>query len=166
VSRSFELFQLPFVRTFQQHVRTTLSVRPATGFLSKTQIWEVRCNRPDDVESHPDALIHKASIAFKIQTSGRQTSWSGCASIRYENCVHQINRPDDHFIGPKARSLDMEIAYSESATLQTWLKTGKNFKQILESRSHSCPSGRPMTTIRMTPRFCQARRSVEPTAYK
>jgi len=68
VSRSFELFQLTSVRTFQQHVWTTLSVRPATGFLSKTQIWEVPCNCPDDVKSRLDAFIHKASIAFKIQT--------------------------------------------------------------------------------------------------
>jgi hypothetical protein len=51
---------------FQQHVRTTLSVRPAMGFLSKTQTWEDHCNRPDDVDSRPDALIHKASCAFKI----------------------------------------------------------------------------------------------------
>jgi hypothetical protein len=81
VLRSFELFQSTSVWTFQQHVQTILSVRPAMGFPSKTQIWEVCCNRPD-------ALIHKASIAFKIQTSGR-------ACIRYGNCVHQINRPDD-----------------------------------------------------------------------
>jgi len=77
LSRSFELLQLAFVRKFQQHIRTTLSVRPATVFLSKTQIWEDCCNRPDDVDSRPDALIHKASRAFKIQTSGRQPSWSG-----------------------------------------------------------------------------------------
>jgi hypothetical protein len=69
MSKRFELFQLAFVRTFQQHVRATLSVRPAMGFLSKTQIWEDRCNRPNDVDSRPDALIHKASITFKIQMS-------------------------------------------------------------------------------------------------
>jgi hypothetical protein len=34
-------------------------------FPSKTQLWEDRCNRPDDVDSRPDALILKASIAFK-----------------------------------------------------------------------------------------------------
>jgi hypothetical protein len=47
-------------------------------FLSKTQILEDHCNRSDDVDSHPDALIHKASIAFKIQMSGRQgnTVWT------------------------------------------------------------------------------------------
>jgi len=38
VSKSFELLQLASVETFQQHVWTTLSVRPAMGFLSKTQI--------------------------------------------------------------------------------------------------------------------------------
>jgi hypothetical protein len=40
-------------------------------------------------------------------------------SIRYENCVHQINRPDDHSFGPDARSLNMEIVCSGSATVQT-----------------------------------------------
>jgi len=74
MSRSFDLFQLASVWMFMQHVWTTLSVRPPTGFLSKTQIWEDRCKRPDDVDSLPDALIHKASCAFKIQTSGRQHS--------------------------------------------------------------------------------------------
>jgi len=46
------------------------------GFLSKIQIWEDRCNRPGDMDSRPDVLIHKASRAFKIQMSGRQSSWS------------------------------------------------------------------------------------------
>jgi len=71
MSRSFELLQLASVQTFQQHVQTTLSVRPAMEFFSQTQIWEDRCNCPNDVDSRPDALIHKASITFKIQTSGR-----------------------------------------------------------------------------------------------
>jgi hypothetical protein len=75
------------------------------GFLSKTQIWEDCCNRSDDVDSRLDALIHKASIALKIQTSGR-------ASIRYGNCMHQINHPD-------VRSLGMEITCSGSATVRT-----------------------------------------------
>jgi hypothetical protein len=82
------------------------------GFLSKTQIWEESCNCPDDVDSHLDVLIHKASRAFKIKTSGRQSSWFGRASYIYENCVHQINLPDDMFYGPDARRLHMEIACS------------------------------------------------------
>jgi hypothetical protein len=38
------------------------------GFPSKTQIWEDHYNRLDDVDSRPDALICKASIAFNIHT--------------------------------------------------------------------------------------------------
>jgi hypothetical protein len=124
VSISFELPQLASVWTFQQHVWTTLSVRQASGFLSKTQLWEVRCN-------HPDALIHKASIPFKIQTSGHQSSWSECASIRYGNCVHQINRPNDHPLCPDARSLGMEITCNGSATVQM---TGHHFPDAAQIR--------------------------------
>jgi hypothetical protein len=70
VSRSFELFQLASVRTSQQCVRTSFNVRLAMGFLSKTQIWEDSCNHPDDVDSCSDALIYKASCAFKVQPFG------------------------------------------------------------------------------------------------
>jgi hypothetical protein len=119
VSRSFELFQLASVRTFRQYIRTTLSVQQASGFLSKTQLWEDCCNRLDDVDSHPDALIDKASIAIQMQTSGRRSLWLKRACIRYGNCVHQINHLDDHSLGPDARSLSMEITCSESATVRT-----------------------------------------------
>lgn len=119
VSRSFELFQLAYIRTFQQHVRTTLNVRSAMGFLSKTQIWEDLCNCPDNVDSRSDALIYMASCAFKIQTSGLQHSWSRCASYIYGNCMHLINRPDDYSLSPDLRSLNMEIAYNWSVTVQT-----------------------------------------------
>jgi hypothetical protein len=95
-----------------QHVRMPLNVRLAMRFLSKTQIWEDGCNRPDDVDSHPNAFIHKASRSFKIKTSRRQSSWSERASYIYGNYMHQINRSNDMFYGPDARSLDMEIAYS------------------------------------------------------
>jgi hypothetical protein len=84
----------------------------ALGFLSKTQIWEDCCNRPDNVDSHLDTLIHKASIAIQIQTSGRQSPWSGHASIRYGNCVHLISHLDDHPSDLDARSLYMEITCS------------------------------------------------------
>jgi hypothetical protein len=86
------------------------------GFDSKTQLWEDDCNRSDDVDSRPDALIHKASITFKIQMSRRQSSWSGRASIRYGNCVHLINSSDDH---SDARRLGMEITCSGSAIIRT-----------------------------------------------
>jgi hypothetical protein len=72
------------------------SVFDKLHFLYKAQIWEDRCNRPDDVDSCLDALIHKAGIAIQIQTFGRQSAWSRRACIRYGNCVHQINRSDNH----------------------------------------------------------------------
>jgi hypothetical protein len=139
VSRSFELLQLASVRTFQQHVRTTLSVRPAIGFLSKAQIWEDHCNRPDDVDSRSDALIHKPSCAFKIHASGKQPSWSRHASYLYGNCVHLINRPDNHSLGldqlwdffPKHRYRKIV------ATIQTmWIpvRTRSSIRQVAHSK--------------------------------
>jgi hypothetical protein len=117
VSRSFELLYLASVRTFQQHVRTTLSVRQASGFLSKTQLWEVHCNHPNDMDSHPDALIHKASISFKIQTSGRQSSWSKPAKPWYGNYLQRkCDRSDDR-APPSGRGTNQErisAKFSES----------------------------------------------------
>jgi hypothetical protein len=46
------------------------------------------------VDSRPDALIHKASIAIQIQSSGRQSAWSGLAFNRYGNYVFNFNRPE------------------------------------------------------------------------
>jgi len=145
VSRSLELLQLASVQTFQQHVRTTLSVLPAMGLLSKTQILEDRYNRLDDVDSRPDALIHKASIAFKFQTFGRQSSWSERTSIRYGNCVHQINRSVGHSFGPNARSLNMEIACSGSATIRT---TGHHRPDAAQIRKEFQRNfGKPITQL-------------------
>jgi len=120
----------------------------------QTQIWEDYCNCPDDVDFHLDALIHKASIAIQIQTSGR-------ASIRYGNYVHQISRSDDHPSGPDARSLYMEITCSERGTVLTIgqhcpdvaLKQERFSANFSKFQSHSCPSGRPMTTIRTASSF-------------
>jgi len=84
--------------------------------------------------------------------------WTG-SSIR-QVAHSKFRRPDislhglvDHSLGLDVRSLDMEIACSWSATVRTRLKLGKNFNEILESRSHSCPFGRLMSTVQTTPRF-------------
>jgi hypothetical protein len=108
MSRSFELFQIAFVRTSQQHVQIPLSVRQVERFLSKTQIWEDSCNRPNDMCSCPDAILDKASRAYKVQLSERQSSWFGRSSFIYGNCVHQFNRPDVNLHDPNAQSLDMK----------------------------------------------------------
>jgi hypothetical protein len=96
VSRSFELFQLASVRTFQQPVRTTLNVRPSFRFSFQNQIWEDCCNRPDEVDSHPDALLLKASLRFKFNRPDANLPWSGRAYDRYGNCVQQITCLDGH----------------------------------------------------------------------
>jgi hypothetical protein len=150
VSRSFELLQLAYVRMIQQPVRTTLNVRSSFRVSFQTQIWEDCCNRPDDVDSRPDTLIHKASIAIQIQMSGRQLAWSGRACIRYGNCMHQIDHPDAHPPSPDAQSLYMEITCSERATVRKTvphrpdaaLKQERFLAKFLEFRSHICPSGR------------------------
>jgi hypothetical protein len=98
-------------------------------FYFHDQIREDWCNRPDNVDSRLDVLIHKARIAFQIQPFGRQSalsgcafnrygncefnfnrldaclSWSGRALIWYGNCMLKINRPDGHPLGPDARTL-------------------------------------------------------------
>jgi hypothetical protein len=126
MSRSFELLQLASVRTFQQPVRTTLSVRSSFRISLQTQRWEDCCNRPDNVDSRLDALIYKASITIQIQPSGRQSSWSGREKIKYGNCVHQITCPDDHPPGLDARSLYMKITCSKRATVRTTRQYGPN----------------------------------------
>jgi hypothetical protein len=89
------------------------------GFCFKTQLWEDGPNRPDDVWSRLDDVLHKASRAYKVQPSGRQFSWSGRSSIIYGNCVHQFNRPDISLQGLDAKSLIMVIMCSRSATVRT-----------------------------------------------
>jgi hypothetical protein len=63
VSRSFELLQLASVRTIQQPIRTTLSVRSSFRISFQTQIWEDCCNRPDDVDSRTDTRASDMEIA-------------------------------------------------------------------------------------------------------
>jgi hypothetical protein len=68
------LFQLASVRTTQQPIWTTLSVRSSFRFSFQKQIWEYCCNSPDDVESCPDALLLKASSQFKLNCSDARTT--------------------------------------------------------------------------------------------
>jgi hypothetical protein len=64
------LFQVASVRMFQQHVRTPLSDRSASDSF-QVQLRDDCFNRSDDVDSLPDALIHKARIAIQISPFGR-----------------------------------------------------------------------------------------------
>jgi len=51
----------------------------------QVQLWEDWCNRPDDVDSRPDALLLKARITIQIQLSGRQ-------SAIVQTCDQQIQK--------------------------------------------------------------------------
>jgi len=66
----------------------------------------------------------------------------------------------------KLRTTKVRPSGRQGNTVRTRLKSRKNFNEILESRSHSCSSGCPMTTVQTTPRFYQAIRLFEPAAYK
>jgi len=114
-----------------QHVRTTLSVRQALGFLSKAQLLEDRCNHPDDVDFRPNALIHKASIAIQIQTSGRRSSWSGRACIKSTiwmiiPCSGRVKPLYGNYLQRKCDRLDNRAPPSGRGS-----KTGKNFSEII-----------------------------------
>jgi hypothetical protein len=47
-------------------------------------------------------VLYKARRAYKVQLSGRQSSWSGRSRFIYRNCMHQFNRPDISHQGPAA----------------------------------------------------------------
>jgi hypothetical protein len=173
VSRSFELLQLVSVWTFQQPVRTTLSVRPKLQIF-QNHIWEDCCNRSDDVDSRPDALLRKASSQFKFNRPDASLPWSRRVYDRYGNYVQRITRPDSHPPGPDSRSLYKEITCSGRATIQTIvphrpnavLKQERFSTKILKFWSYSCPSGRPMTTVRTAPSFIKPDAHFESSAYK
>jgi hypothetical protein len=61
----------------------------------------------------------KQEHAYQVHSSERQPSWSGWSSFKYENYVHQFNRPDISLQGPDAPSLIMVITCSRSATVRT-----------------------------------------------
>jgi hypothetical protein len=83
------------------------------------------------------------------------------ARIKYENCVHQINRLDEHPPGLDPRNLYMEITYSELVTVRTTgqhrpdaaLKQERFSAKFLEFQSYGCSYRRPMTTVRTTSSF-------------
>jgi hypothetical protein len=53
----------------------------------------------------------------------------------------------------KLRAAEVRPSGWQGNIVQTWLKSRKNFREILESRLHSCPSGRLRSTVWTVPRF-------------
>jgi hypothetical protein len=62
-----------------------LSMINQLQIFSKFNLREDFFNRPDDVDSRPEALIHKARIAIQISPSGRQ-------SALFRTRVHQLRK--------------------------------------------------------------------------
>jgi hypothetical protein len=155
VSRGFELLQVASVRMSQQHCRTPFSVRQGKGFRSKTQIWEYSCNHTDDVCSRSDAILDKASRAYKVQLSGRQSPWFGHASLNMEivcrrsptvwtsvSMVQTLKPQYENCVQLKCKRPDARATPSKHGSIQ------EEFQANLKSRSHSCLSGRPQLPSR------------------
>jgi hypothetical protein len=73
VSRSFCSSLHPSGRLSSSSGSLTVFDQASDSF--QVQIREDCCNHPDDVDSRPDVLIHKARIEIQIQSSGRQSAW-------------------------------------------------------------------------------------------
>jgi hypothetical protein len=93
-------------------------------------------NRPDDVESRPDAYLRKARIAFQNEPSGRwcivygnwrfdfnrpnvSSSWSRRTRIRYGNCVLKFSCPNTPASWSGRAKHVMEITCSGRASVRT-----------------------------------------------
>jgi hypothetical protein len=72
--------------------------------LSKFNLREDCFNRPDDVDSRPDELIHKARIAIQISPSGHKRA----TNMEIADSTSTVRTTAYH--GPDARIADMEIA--------------------------------------------------------
>jgi hypothetical protein len=98
MSRSFELLQLASIRTFQQPIRTTLSVRPKLqDFFPKHRYGKIA------------ATVRTTWIPGWTRSSIRQVS------------QFKSKRPNASQHGPKERASEMEIACIRSAVRTTIL---------------------------------------------
>jgi hypothetical protein len=129
------------IRTTWIPVQTRSSIRQVSH--SNPDVWTMVLMVRTRV--HQIWKVHASN-----QPSRQPSSCSGRAKPWYGNYLQRkCDRPDD-----------MASLFGRNS------KQERISAKFLESRSHSCSSGCPMTTIRTTPRFYQARRSFEPLAYK
>jgi hypothetical protein len=126
-------------------------------FSFQVQIREDCCNHQDDVDSRPDALTHKARIAIQTQSSGRQSAmvWTRAQQI-WKLCVEDqpSGRPS-----PMVRTREAFYGNYLQRTCDrpdAALKHERFLAKISEFWSHSCPSGRPMSTFRTAPVYIKA----------
>jgi hypothetical protein len=103
---------------------------PVRTFSSIRQVAHSKFRCPDDSIHGPDAWATYMKIA-RIKSTVRTTIpliW-------------------------KLRAAEVRPSERQGNTVQTQLKSRKNFSEILESRSHGCSSGRLMSTVWTAPRF-------------
>jgi hypothetical protein len=132
------LFQLASVRTTQQPVRTTLSDRSSFRFSFQNQIWEDYCNRPNDVDSHPDTLLLKASSQFKLNHPDVSLPWSGRAStVRMAILLVRAREA----LVRKLLAADVRWLGRQCLTVRKWLSSRKDFQR--KSRNFGCTVVRP-----------------------
>jgi hypothetical protein len=120
--------------------------------------------RPNDVPYRPDAHQTKASSV--------RTTW---VPIRTFLCVEKLQiapacirpkdsaaRPDnsqcsiklhDFFPKHRYRKIAATVRTTGQHRMDVALKQERFLAKFFEFRLHSCPSGRPMTTVRMAPSF-------------
>jgi hypothetical protein len=123
VSRSYRYSLRPSGRFSSPSER--LSVIDQLQILSKFNLREDCFNRPDDVDSRPDALLYKARIAIQISLSGRQS-----ALVRTH--VHQLRK--------------LSIRLQSSGRLPFMVRT--RALQIWKLRVEDQPSGRSSPMVR------------------
>jgi hypothetical protein len=116
------------VRTIWIPVRTLSSIR---------QVVHSKSRRPDTNLHGPDAQATYMEIVC-IRSIIRTT----CSMVQTREALIW-----------KLRAAKVRSSRRQGNTIRTPLNSRKNFCEILESRSHSCPSGCLMSTVRMAPRF-------------
>jgi hypothetical protein len=102
------------------------------------------------------AFNRYGNYLFNFNRPDACLSWSRRALNRYGNCVLKINCPDGLPPGPDARNLIWKLLAAEvrpsgrqCLTVQTRLSNKEDFQRKSQNLwSHSCPSGRPMSTVR------------------
>jgi len=117
VSRSFCSSFHPYRRLSSPFRRPSVFDQASDSF--QIYIWEDCCNRPDDVDFRPDALLLKARIAIQIQPCGRLLAWSRRTFNRYGNCGFDFNRSDAYLSWSGHAKPFMEITCSGRATVWT-----------------------------------------------
>jgi hypothetical protein len=117
VSRSFYSSLHPSGRLSSSSERPSVFDQASDSF--QIYIWEDCCNRPDDVDFRPDALLLKARIAIQIQPCGRLLAWSRRTFNRYGNCGFDFNRSDAYLSWSGHAKPFMEITCSGRATVWT-----------------------------------------------